>query len=181
MRAGALCLRPCSRHAGPQPRRTSWLRTTRSSPLAVRKARVTSGPNCSPTPRLDAWRPGSGAGSLHRHSHMRPSSGGSLQARAGACATTAWVCAPPGCMDAHVCCASWRGHAHVRAGAGGCDAARSAAQCAHARCAARRARVHHAAPRVSHLLRLTWRRSSSVTPSRENRPPCSTSTRLLRQ
>jgi hypothetical protein len=37
-----------------------------------------SGPNCSPTPRLLTCRPCSGAGSLQRHSHIRPSSGGSL-------------------------------------------------------------------------------------------------------
>lgn len=58
---------------------TSWLRTSRSSLLSSRKARVTSGPKATPTPRLFGLRPLPGWGSLHSSSHISPSSGGCLQ------------------------------------------------------------------------------------------------------
>ena len=58
---------------------TSWERTRRSRPLCSRKARVTSAPKATPTPRLEGARPAPGCGSLQSSSHIRPSSGGSLQ------------------------------------------------------------------------------------------------------
>ena len=64
-------------------RQTSCERTTRDRRLSARKRRVTSGPKATPMPRLLGARPCAGCGSDHKHSHIRPSSGGSL-----ACAPT---------------------------------------------------------------------------------------------
>ena len=192
-----------SRLSPPIMDRASWLRTSSCSLLSSRKCRVTSGPNATPTPRLLGLRPAGACGSLHSSSHISPSSGGSLRIPRPplTSANNIWLV-----RSLRVLCASnpllkalWTHLQHLlwmlrttrtdllpllystaqpvpNSLLTVADAAAQLKGKMHERLAGTLLEQPW-----THRQRSMARISSSVTPSRENRPPCTTSTLPFRQ